>query len=113
MATWPIITTIIAVCGFLFTCSSPSDHDFIQVCSQIPDGEKFIQAAGGGVHPSYNSNNLDFDFVLIKLASPVAINANVSLACLPPDVTQVRYFAEILECQFYNYIRPNGLPIPR
>ena len=56
---------------------------------QIPDGEKFIQAAGGGVHPSYNSNNLDYDFVLIKLASPVTISANVSLACLPPDVAQV------------------------
>jgi hypothetical protein len=37
-------------------------------------------------HPNYNSNTMDFDFALLKLASPVALSANVSYICLPPGI---------------------------
>jgi hypothetical protein len=29
---------------------------------------------------------MDFDFALLKLASPVALSANVSYICLPPGI---------------------------
>ena len=40
------------------------------------------------VHPNYNSATQDFDFAILRLASPAPISSTVGVVCLPPDVTQ-------------------------
>uniref|UniRef100_G1LI64 trypsin n=2 Tax=Ailuropoda melanoleuca TaxID=9646 RepID=G1LI64_AILME len=44
-------------------------------------GEQFINSAKVIRHPSYNSNTIDNDIMLIKLSSPATLNSRVS-ACL-------------------------------
>jgi hypothetical protein len=59
---------------------------------QIKDGETIIKASATVVHSLFNNNNLDYDFALIRLATPLKTSLNVSIACLPPDVNQVSIF---------------------
>ena len=38
-------------------------------------------------HPDYNSDTLDNDFAILRLANPVNFTNEVSPACLPADVS--------------------------
>ncbi|XP_005326657.2 trypsin-2 [Ictidomys tridecemlineatus] len=49
----------------------------------IEGNEQFINSAKVIRHPNYSSRTLDNDIMLIKLASPAAINARVSTVSLP------------------------------
>ncbi|XP_058387707.1 trypsin-2 [Diceros bicornis minor] len=49
----------------------------------VEGNEQFINAAKIIRHPNYNSSTLDNDILLIKLASPAVINAQVSTISLP------------------------------
>ena len=40
------------------------------------------------VHPNYNPKTQDFDFAILRLATPAPISSTVGVVCLPPDVTQ-------------------------
>uniref|UniRef100_A0A7N5KJK7 trypsin n=1 Tax=Ailuropoda melanoleuca TaxID=9646 RepID=A0A7N5KJK7_AILME len=46
-------------------------------------GEQFINSAKVIRHPSYNSNTIDNDIMLIKLSSPATLNSRVSAVSLP------------------------------
>ena len=37
------------------------------------------------MHPEYDANNIDYDFTLVKLASPVQLTDHVAPACFPRE----------------------------
>uniref|UniRef100_A0A8C8UBP2 Trypsin 5 n=1 Tax=Peromyscus maniculatus bairdii TaxID=230844 RepID=A0A8C8UBP2_PERMB len=49
----------------------------------LEGNEQFVTAAKSIRHPKFNSKTLDNDIMLIKLASPVTLNARVATVALP------------------------------
>lgn len=49
----------------------------------LEGNEQFVNAAKAIRHPNYNSRTLDNDIMLIKLSSPVTLNARVGTVALP------------------------------
>ena len=59
------------------------EHD-----TSVSDGEQKVTPKEWIIHPSYNSGtNLNNDFAIIKLASPVSFSDRVSPICLPSAST--------------------------
>lgn len=71
------------------------DEDFIFFSIKVLLGEHNVQQSYDGafkagvtkitVHPDYNSNTMDHDFALVRLAQPVQFSSSVRPVCLPQN----------------------------